>query len=196
MEKLNDTSSVMAFLKSRKSASAKAMTEPGPTARQLEDILQCAVRVPDHGKLAPWRFIVFEGEARAKFGERMKLRWRELHPDHGEDILAFVGSMFSRAPTVLIVVSRAAAHPKIPEWEQVLSAAAVCQNALLAAAALGLGGQWNTDWIAYDRGIAAEMGLEGHEKIAGILYLGTPKEPLEDRPRPDAMSLLTRWSGE
>lgn len=191
---LNDTSSILALLKTRKSASAKAMTAPGPTPQQLAEILSCAVRVPDHGKLAPWRFILWEGEARAEFGDVMKARWQALHPEHGAETLGTVRALFLRAPTILAVVSTAAAHPKIPVWEQQLSAGAVCMNILYAATALGVGCQWNTDWVAYDGEIAAAMGLKPHEKVAGLIYLGTPAGPLEDRPRPDAEALLTRWS--
>lgn len=194
MAHFNDTSSVLNLLGTRKSASAKAMAEPGPTAEQLQQILVRAVRVPDHGKLNPWRFILFEGEARAAFGDAMKARWHELHPEHGEGTLAFVRAMLLRAPAVLVVVSTAAEHPKIPVWEQVLSSGAVCQNILLAATALGIGCQWNTDWIAYDPEIAKVMGLAPGEKVAGVMYLGTPTAPLEERPRPDPASLLTRWS--
>ena len=95
--------------------------------------------------------------------------------------------------TVLAVISTAAEHPKIPIWEQQLSAGAVCMNILYAATAMGFGCQWNTDWVAYDAEIAAAMGLKPHEKVAGLIYLGTSTVPLEDRPRPDAQSLLTRW---
>jgi nitroreductase len=190
---LNDTSSALSLLRTRKSASAKAMTEPGPTPAQLSEILGVAVRVPDHGKLSPWRFILWEGEARRDFGEVMKARWHQLHPEHGADSLAFVAALFLRAPAVLAVVSTASEHPKIPVWEQQLSAGAVCMNILTAATALGLGCQWNTDWVAYDAEIARAMGLSAHERIAGLIYLGTPAAPLEDRPRPDAAALLTRW---
>ncbi len=193
MTTLNDTSSIRALLATRKSASAKAMGEPGPTARQLKSILTAAVRVPDHGKLTPWRFILFEGAARAQFGEAMRARWHELHPDHGEELLNFVQGLFLRAPVVLAVISCAAPHPKIPLWEQTLSAAAVGQTILLASAAEGVGCQWNTGWMAYDEGMARVMGLSAHEKVAGFFYFGTPTAALEDRPRPDPMSLLTRW---
>ena len=195
MQKLNDTSSVLTFLHSRKSSSAKAMGAPSPTPEQLAEILHCAVRVPDHGKLTPWRFILWEGAARAAFGETLKARWAVLHPEHGEESLAVVGNLFLRAPTVVAVISTAAAHPKIPLWEQQLSSGAVCQTILLAAAALGVGCQWNTGWVAYDEGVAKAMGLAPHEKVSGIFYLGTGTAPLEDRPRPDPMRLLTRWSG-
>jgi nitroreductase len=193
MTRLNDTSSALSLLKTRKSASVKAMAEPGPTPEQLKTILEIAVRVPDHGKLTPWRLVLFEGDARRKFGEVMKARWHDLHPDHGDDSLAFQGGLFLRAPTVLVIVSKAAPHVKIPEWEQLLSAGALTQNILLAAAALDVGAQWNTDWIAYDREIMKAMGLSEYEKIVGIVYLGTPAAALEDRPRPDPENLITRW---
>jgi nitroreductase len=195
MTTLNDTSSAIALLKTRKSASVKAMGEPGPTPEQLKTILEIAVRVPDHGKLTPWRLVLFEGAARQKFGEIIKARWQKLHPDHSAGSLIFQASLFLRAPTVIAVVSKAGPHVKIPEWEQLLSAGALTQNMLLAAAALGVGAQWNTDWIAYDKEIMAAMGLSGSEKIVGFVYLGTPQTELEDRPRPDPESLITRWRG-
>jgi nitroreductase len=194
-ERLNDRSDALNLLATRRSASVKAMTDPGPTAEQLATLLQIAVRVPDHGKLTPWRFISFEGESRSQFGEVLASRWRELHPDHGEATVTQARNFFLRAPVVLAVVSRAAPHVKIPEWEQVLSAGAVCQNILVAATAMGLGCQWNTDWCAYDAKILAAIGLADHEKIAGFIYLGTPAETITDRPRPDPETLLTRWRG-
>ncbi|HUR43547.1 MAG TPA: nitroreductase, partial [Aestuariivirga sp.] len=190
MTQLNDTSSIRALLGTRRSASPKTMGEPGPTPEQLIEILTAAVRVPDHGKLTPWRFILFEGEARARFGDAMTARWRELHPEHGEEALSFQRGLFLRAPVVIAVISTAKPHPKIPEWEQAMSAAAVCQTMLIAAAALGLASAWNTDWIAYDAAMAKVMGLAPHEKVAGFIYLGASTMPLEDRPRPDPVSLL------
>ena len=190
---LNDTSSVLAFLKSRKSASAKAMTGPGPSPAELRQILEIAVRAPDHGKLTPWRFVLFEGTARAGIGEAFARRWAELHPAHDQQQLAFQRSLFTRAPLVLAVVSRAGPHAKIPEWEQLLSAAAVCYNVVLAATAMGYGAQWQTDWVAYDGETTKAMGLVAPERIAGLIYLGTATAALEDRPRPDPAALLTRW---
>ncbi|MDP9137867.1 MAG: nitroreductase [Pseudomonadota bacterium] len=191
---LNDTRSPLDLLATRKSASVKAMQGPGPTEDQLQRILAIAVRVPDHGKLTPWRFIVIEAEARREFGELLARRWQQLHPSHGEESLASQRALPFRAPLMLALVSRAAPHPKIPEWEQQLSAGAVGQNILLAAAALGIGCQWNTDWFAYDGEIAGELGLDGSERVAGFFYFGQPREPLEDRPRPDPRQLLTRWA--
>jgi nitroreductase len=190
---LNDTSSVLAFLETRKSGSAKALGAPGPDAAQIDRILQLAVRVPDHGKLAPWRFVLFEGAARAKIGAAFAARWKELHPDHGGESLAFQRGLFERAPLVVAVVSKAGPHAKIPEFEQLLSAAAAAYNIVLGATALGFHAQWQTDWVAYDRGAADAMGLSPTEKIAGLVYIGTAAGPLEDRPRPDARALTTRW---
>jgi nitroreductase len=190
---LNDASTGLSLLSTRRSASVKAMREPGPTTSQLEQILRIAVRVPDHGKLQPWRFILFEGEARGSFGEILAKRWFELHPDMSQESLNHWRGFFLRAPTVLALISRAGPHPKIPEWEQQLSAGAVGQNILLAATALGIGCQWNTDWCAYDLKIAQVLGMSANEKIAGFFYLGTPSEFIEDRPRPDPETLLTRW---
>lgn len=193
MKKLNDLSSVLNFLKTRKSASAKALGTPGPNPAQISEILDIAVRVPDHGKLNPWRFVLFEGEARAKIGQAFAERWKALHPEHGEDSLAFQRGLFQRAPLVIAVVSTAAPHGKIPEWEQLLSSAAVCYNIVLAATALGFDAQWQSDWVAYDAEACEAMGLKGPERISGLIYIGTSTLALEDRPRPDPQTLLTYW---
>ncbi len=194
MVHLNDTASVLAFLKSRKSASAKAMTGPGPTEAQLAEILTIAVRVPDHGKLAPWRFVVFEGDARAAVGRLFSNTWAKLHPDHSPEQLAFQAGLFMRAPLVIAVVSTAMPHAKIPVWEQQMSAAAVCYNIVLAATAMGFAAQWQTDWVAYDEVAKAEMGIMQSEKVAGLIYCGHSTIALEDRPRPDLSPLVTRWN--
>jgi nitroreductase len=193
MIKLNDTSSALAFLKSRKSASAKAMGAPGPTKMQLAEMLEIAVRVPDHGKLNPWRFIVFEGAARAKIGQQFAAIWEKQKPNHGAESLIFQSGLFLRAPVVICVVSTAAEHFKIPVWEQHLSAAAVCYNLVLAAGALGFDAQWQSDWVAYDAAAKTAMGLKEHEKVAGLIYTGTTTLALEDRPRPASAQLTTWW---
>jgi nitroreductase len=193
MSNFNDTSSLLAFLKSRKSASAKAMAGPGPSAAQLDDMLALAARVPDHGKLTPWRFISFAGQARADVGEAFAHRWQQLNPNHGPDTVNFQRGLFERAPVVVVVVSKAAAHIKIPVWEQQMSAAAVCFNLVLAAQAHGFDATWQTDWVAYDDGAKAAMGLHASEAVAGLIYIGTASAPLEDRPRPTVADLHTRW---
>jgi nitroreductase len=190
---LNDTTSLLSFLKTRKSASAKAMGGLGPTQAQIAEILQIAVRVPDHGKLAPWRFVVFEGPARADVGKLFSARWATLHPEHGQESLAFQAGLFMRAPLVIVVVSTAATHAKIPVWEQQMSAAAVCYNMVLASQALGFDVQWQSDWVAYDAGAKQAIGVAEAENVAGVIYIGKSTVPLEDRPRPDVATLVTNW---
>jgi nitroreductase len=191
--KFNDTSSVLSFLKTRKSASAKAMGGVAPSQQQLGDILAMATRVPDHGKLSPWRFILFEGEARTRIGQVFKARWAELNPGHGADSLNFQAQLFARAPLVIVVVSAAKPHVKIPIWEQQMSAAAACFNLELAAQAHGFDVQWQTEWVAYDDKAKAAIGLQADEQVAGVIYVGHTNVPLEDRPRPDVSALVTRW---
>lgn len=194
LDTLNDRSTPLTLLETRRSASAKAMTEPGPSKQQVQRLLNIAVRVPDHGKLTPWRFILFEGDARERAGRIVAERYHELHPGHGEQTLQLQRDMFSRAPCVIGVVSTVTAdHPKIPEWEQVMSAGAVCQNMLIAATAMELGAQWISGWFAYDRQVLSAFGLSDEERIAGFIYLGTPVQLQEDRPRPEASSLTTQF---
>jgi nitroreductase len=194
MTQFNDRSSLLQFLKSRKSASAKAMARPGPTPEQVDDMIAIASRIPDHGKLAPWRFVIFESDARGRVGELFAKRWAELNPGHGADSLAFQASLFERAPVVVAVISTAAQHVKIPIWEQQLSAGAVCYNLVLAALAYGFDAQWQTDWVAYDAEAKAAIGCEPHENVAGVIYVGTSTAVLEDRPRPDRGAIAKRWS--
>jgi len=194
MTQFNDQTSLLSFLKSRKSASAKAMTGPGPSRAQIDEMLQLATRVPDHGKLAPWRFIIFEAAAREKIGLAFKARWAAMNPEHGADSLAFQAALFTRAPLVIAVVSTAATHVKIPVWEQQLSSAAVCFNLVLAAQALGFDAQWQTEWVAYDAAALKAMGVSENEKLAGLIYIGHTSVPLEDRPRPELSKLVTYWS--
>ena len=169
------------------------MGNPGPTRDQLNKMLQIAVRVPDHGKLVPWRFVLFEGLHRAVIGQHFARQWAQLHPDHGIESQVFQAKLFERAPTVVVVISTAAEHAKIPVWEQQMSSGAVCYNMVLAAGALGLDAQWQTDWVAYDNVATKAMGLQNGERVAGIIYIGTSTVPLEDRPRPDAQTLLMVW---
>ena len=183
------------LLLTRRSGSAKAMVGPGPDPDQLRTILTAATRVPDHGKLAPWRFVVFEGEARDRFGDRVAALFREKMPDAIPELVEAERRRFLRAPTVVAVISRAEGNAKVPEWEQVLSAGAACMNLLLAAHAMGFAGSWVTEWVAYDSGVRQVMGLAASERVAGFVYLGTPAVPLEDRPRPALESVVTRWEG-
>lgn len=184
------------LLLQRRSASAADLGGPGPDARELELILRAATRVPDHGKLAPWRFILFEGAARTAFGARLAALFSADNPQAEDALLAFERARFERAPLVIAVVSRVTPGHKIPVWEQELSAGAVCFAMLLAANALGFAGQWLTEWYAYDTRVAAELGLGAGERVAGFVYIGrAARDPLE-RVRPDRAALVTRYGAE
>ncbi len=186
---MNDT---IALLKRRRSSPPAIMTGPGPTKEELTTILTIAARVPDHGKLAPWRFVVFEGRARDRVG-RIALGLR-LEDEPGLDEAARTEELrrFARAPLVVGVVSRAAPHVKIPEWEQVLSSGAVCMNLIVAARALGFSATWLTEWPAYDARFRAAIGLAEHEKIAGFIHIGRA-DAVEDRPRPPLAEIVTTF---
>lgn len=149
--------------------------------------------MPDHGKLAPWRFLLFRDDARAAFGRVLRNRFAEIEPQANEDRLALEETRFLRAPLVIGVVSRVVPSPKAPEWEQRLSAGAVCQNMLVAATALGFGACWLTEWYAFDNGIDASLGLGESEKVAGFIYLGSPTLPNEERERPDLNVITSEW---
>ncbi len=173
------------FLLTRRSVSAKDLVEPGPTDEQLDTILRAGHRVPDHGKIGPWRFIIFQGEARAHFGKVLSTQFKSLNPDASEKLLNFEKNRFLRAPLIIGVVSSPVDHPKVPEWEQELSTGAACQNILLAAHALGFGAQWLTEWYAFDRTIAKELSLTPAERIAGFIYIGRFENKPDERIRPD-----------
>jgi nitroreductase len=188
-------SAVLAHLLTRRTIPAARLVEPAPDPVQLADMLRAAVRVPDHGKLAPWRFIVFEGTRRAELTDRLVGLWREARPQATPEAEAVERGKLSGAPLVIAVVSRAAPHAKIPEWEQQLSAGAVCMNLVHAAHAQGFAAQWLTGWPAYDAGARSLMGLEDGEQIAGFIHVGTPDEAPVERDRPDIEALTMRWQG-
>lgn len=193
MEKvLNRPAPAIDLLLSRRSGSAKAMTGPGPSPAELETILKAAARVPDHGKLFPWRFIVFEGEARARAGQMIVTALRETEKVTDERA-ALEAARFLRAPVVVAVVSRVREAIPIPEWEQVLSAGAVCQTMLIASHALGYVANWLTEWYAYHPVVRERLGLKPGERIAGFIYIGTSTTELEERVRPEMEKIVTRF---
>jgi nitroreductase len=187
---MNDT---IALLASRRSAPAATLSEPGPNAEEIDSLLKVAARVPDHGKLAPWRFIVFEREGRDRAGAIVAEVYAKAHQDADAGRLATERKRFSLAPLVIGVVSRAASHEKIPEWEQVLSAGAACMNLIVAANALGFASVWLSEWYSYDRAVLARLGLGDGEKIAGFIHIGRASGPREDRPRPPLADIVTRF---
>jgi nitroreductase len=179
------------LLLTRRSGSAKAMTGPGPSPKQIADILRAGARAPDHGKLFPWRFILFEGKARNRAGDILAdvmqaegERDKQVEEERGR---------FLRAPLVIGVISSARELHKIPVWEQELSAGAVCQNILVAATALGFVGNWLTEWYAYHPVVKEKLGLKPGERVAGFIYIGMPDADLEERPRPDMDAIVTAF---
>jgi nitroreductase len=186
-------SNALDLLKSRRSIRITDLNAPGPTPAELNTLLTIGSRVPDHGKLTPWRFIVFEGAARTAAGEIIAEVFRGDNPNADAARLAIERNRLARAPLVVAVVSTAGAHVKIPEWEQVLSAGAAAMNLELAAHALGYGANWTTEWYAYDRRVLDRLGLSPNERIVGFVHIGTPAGPPEDRPRPPLESIVTRF---
>jgi nitroreductase len=190
--KLNRTGpTALDLLLSRRSCPARAMTGPGPSKEQLSDILRAGARVPDHGKLAPWRFILFEGEGRERLADILVnvLAADGMNPVQIDEWRGRV----TAAPVIIGVVSGAQESIKIPVWEQELSAGAVCQNLLIAAHALGFVGNWLTEWYAYHPAVRQKIGLKSGERMAGFIYIGTPKEEVVERPRPDLSKIITRF---
>ena len=181
----------MDLLLTRRSGSAKAMKAPGPSKSQIDDILRAGARAPDHGKLFPWRFIVFEGKGRERFGEILA-GVMEAEGERTKQVEEERGRLL-RAPLVIGVISSAREQHKIPVWEQELSAGAVCQNILIAATTLGFVGNWLTEWYAYHPAVKEKMGLKPGERVAGFIYIGTPKDELEERPRPEMDKIVSRF---
>src|SRR5580698_410780 len=177
------------LLLSRRSGSAKAMQEPGPSKKQIAHILQAGARAPDHGKLFPWRFIVFEGKGRERAGDILA-EVMEAEGERDKQVEEERGRLL-RAPVVIGVVSAAREQHKIPVWEQELSAGAVCQNILIAATALGFVANWLSEWYAYHPVVKDRLGLKPGERIAGFIYIGTAKDDLEERPRPEMDRIVT-----
>jgi nitroreductase len=180
-------------LMTRRSVKAMDIIAPGPTAEELTQILQTAIRVPDHGKLGPWRFIRFAGDARAKFGDVLAARYAEQNVDARTQNIEAERGRFVRAPVVIAVVARITADIKIPEWEQQLSVGAVCQNMLVASSLMGFAAQWLTEWYAFDPSISDTLGLTDNERVAGFVYIGSAKEKPPERVRPNLEQVLSDW---
>jgi len=181
----------LALLSRRRSVGPAYLTGPAPSREDIETLLRLASRVPDHGKLAPWRFLVFQGEGARRAGEiALEIKLADnLALD--EAARAAELTRFSRSPLVIAVVSRAAPHKKIPEWEQVLSVGAASMALTVAANALGFASTWLTEWCAYDARFREAIGLSEHERIAGFIHIGRPRITAEDRPRPALADIVT-----
>ncbi len=196
MKAADPSEEVLRFMSVRRSALARGLAAPGPTEEEKALILRLAARAPDHRKLFPWRFVVFEGEARSKFGDHLARLFKADNPDLPDDRVEFERARFERAPLIVGVVSSPKDCPRgTPVWEQELSAGAVCMNMLIAARACGYGAIWLTEWYAFDKRVDAILGLKEHERMAGFIYIGTPKEDPPECRRPEMDALITQWQG-
>ena len=180
----------LALLARRRSVPPKFMTAPGPSEAELSQLLTIAARVPDHGKLAPWRFVTIGPKAQARFADALVAFTRADNPGATDEMLQRERERFA-SPLVIAVISSAGPHPKIPEWEQELSAGAVCMNLVTAATAMGYGAAWLTGWHSYDPRFHALLGMKAGERIAGLIHIGTPTETPSDRPRPVLTDIVT-----
>ena len=177
-------SSVTDFLQARRSVLARNMIAPGPDRATLETLLSIGVRVPDHGKLAPWRLVVVDGDDRRALGLVAGDAYRARHGDEKPELAQAAGDQFMRAPCVVAVLAHPVAHPKIPRSEQILSAGAVCMNLLTAAQSMGFAAQWLTGEAAYEPRVAACLGVAHGDEIVGFIYIGTRTDAPSERPRP------------
>lgn len=190
---MDPVASALETLLSRRSVPSRLLADPGPTDAQLSAMLQASVRVPDHGKLTPWRFIRIRGAARQHLGDVLAVRQRERDPLAADSVVAKDRERFCHAPLVIAVVGSLLPGHKIPEQEQVLSAGCVCFSLLQAAQALGFGAQWLTGWAAYDEVVGRRLGLGPDERVIGFIHIGTASEPAPERVRPDPLQRLVDW---
>ncbi len=188
-----DRRTVLEFLETRRSPRLRSLGDPCPSDAEVERMLTVASRVPDHGRLVPWRFILIRGDRRAALCERIGACYPEDHPDASDELVAAACIRLTHAPLVVAVVFRPRTHPKVPEWEQILSVGAVCMNLLNAARALGYAGLWLTEWYAFDRRVLGELGVAPKERLAGFIHVGTETAPREERPRPALAELVTEY---
>lgn len=180
-------------LLTRRSVGQAFLAEPAPTGADLQTLLTIATRVPDHGKLAPWRLVLFSGDARAAAGEKLAEIAKRKRPEIDDAGLEIERRQFLPAPLVIGVVSTAKPHVKIPEFEQLLSAGNVAFNLVHGAYALGYAATWITRWYTFDTEAATVLGAKEGERFVGFVHIGTPTTTIEDRPRPDLAEIVTEW---
>lgn len=191
---LNDSSSPLSLLATRRSGKPRDLVAPGPDAAQLDTILQIAARVPDHGKLAPWRFVIIAPEQRAALARVITDAYRAERPQASQKELDSFEQFAHQAPTLVVVLSSPRIESPIPLWEQQLSAGAAAMNLLQATHAFGFAGGWLTGWASASDAVRDAFGA-APERIVGFFFLGTPAKPLEERPRPDSGKIISHWNG-
>lgn len=192
---LNDSSSTLMLLKTRRSGRPRDMVEPGPDGEQLRQILEIGMRVPDHGKLAPWRFVHVPKARRTDFAALLHRAFQKDNPEPTRLDLEAVDRLALQAPELVVVLSSIVSGTKIPVWEQELSCGAACMNLLTAAHALGFTGGWITGWACYSEEVRTAF-ARGNERLAGLIYIGTPGKPLEERQRPGYGHVVSEWVPE
>lgn len=191
---INGDEQALAALDARRSVPAMQLCEPGPDTPQLLRMLRSAVRVPDHGKRVPWRFVRIEGDARGALGEHLARRSRERDPAASDAAIEKDRQRFLHAPVIVTVVVAQGPDAKIPASERLLSAGCVCFALLQAAQAFGYGACWLTGWAAYDDGIRKVLGIGEDEAVAGFIHIGTIRNNAPERDRPDPAALLSDWT--
>jgi nitroreductase len=191
----NDLSSTTALLATRRSAKARDMVAPGPDDAQLHQILEAAMRVPDHGKLNPWRFVIIPSDRRDALADLLQQAYRAANPGAGRIELEAMAQFAHQAPALVAVLSMPAQNSKIPVWEQELSAGAACMNLLVAAHAQGFVGSWLTGWPAYSDDVRQALGGGPQDRIAGFMFIGSPSRELDERPRPAYEAVVSTWKG-
>lgn len=184
----------LSLLQQRHSVPSRQLGEPGPDKATLDALLEAAIRVPDHGKLEPFRVIVLQGDAKRVFGERLAALSQRVNPHMPDSKREKERSRYHFAPLVVVVVARIAEDSKVPVIEQQLTAGCVAYNLLLGAQALGLGAQWLTGWAAHDRDAADVIGLAGNEQVIGFVHIGTPQIDVPDRERPALADVVSTWT--
>lgn len=184
---------VREYLLSRRSVTKPFLSEPGPTEAQLTEMLTIANRVPDHGKLAPWRLVIYAGDARQQVGEILANIFAANNPGASAEQLDFERAQFLPSPLTVGVISSPVDHPKIPQFEQLLAAGNVAFNLVHAANALGFGAHWVTRWFAYDEPAARALGTHPGERFVGFVHIGTPEKRLDERDRPSLEDIVSHW---
>jgi nitroreductase len=190
---LNDRSSTLSLLRTRRSGRPRDLAAPGPTPAALRDILAIAMRTPDHGKLHPWRFVHVGLDRRDAFAALLDRAYRAANPAPGRLEIEANERFARQAPTLIVALSSPTPGHKIPVWEQELSCGAACMNLVLATHAAGFAAGWVTGWAAYSPPVLAAFGAPG-ERIAGFIFIGTPAAALEERLRPEAAEVVSEWT--
>jgi len=189
------TSPIIDFLLTRTSAPIQDLQGPGPSEEEIQTMLRVASRVPDHGRLVPWRFILYRGDARVQVGEKLAALAEQREGPLNDGRRTQELTRFSRAPLVIGVVSSPKEHPKIPQWEMFLSGGAAAMNLVIAAGALGYGANWISNWYSDVEEGRAILGLAPHERVIGFIHIGSYSGTPFERPRPEIETVVSDYSG-